>query len=160
MAEVGLLPFARVALHVATQVLPPYRTRNELREHIAVLQPLAVLGEGGRVPDRIVRRQSRRTSDTKDCSPVAPSTGVPSGCRRTPAAATRSAIAPEGSKDVPSLAVQPTKAAVQITTKHPGQVPGPSAADGSLAHAYPARCTKQAALIRKPAAHDHLRRSR
>ena len=27
MAEVGLLPFARVALRVATQVLPPYRTR-------------------------------------------------------------------------------------------------------------------------------------
>src|SRR5260370_8348890 len=27
MAEVGLLPFARVALEVATQVLPPYRTR-------------------------------------------------------------------------------------------------------------------------------------
>jgi len=27
MAEVGLLPFARVALQVATQVLPPYRTR-------------------------------------------------------------------------------------------------------------------------------------
>ena len=27
MAEVGLLPFARVALQVATQVLPPYRSR-------------------------------------------------------------------------------------------------------------------------------------
>ena len=27
MAEVGLLPFARVALQVATQVLPLYRTR-------------------------------------------------------------------------------------------------------------------------------------
>src|SRR5260370_10499567 len=27
MAEVGLLPFARVALEVATQVLPPYRPR-------------------------------------------------------------------------------------------------------------------------------------
>ena len=26
MAEVGLLPMARVALQVATQVLPPYRT--------------------------------------------------------------------------------------------------------------------------------------
>lgn len=34
---------------------------------------------------------------------------------------------------------------------------GPSAVEGSLAHAYPARCTKQAALIRKPAAHDHFR---
>src|SRR2546426_9898799 len=27
MAEVGLLPLARVALQVATQVLPPYRSR-------------------------------------------------------------------------------------------------------------------------------------
>jgi len=27
MAEVGLRPFARVALQVATQVLPSYRTR-------------------------------------------------------------------------------------------------------------------------------------
>src|SRR6266481_5815550 len=27
MAEVGLLPFARVALQVATRILPPYRTR-------------------------------------------------------------------------------------------------------------------------------------
>ena len=27
MAEVGLLPFARVALEVATAVLPPYRSR-------------------------------------------------------------------------------------------------------------------------------------
>jgi hypothetical protein len=27
MAEVGLLPMARVARQVATQVLPPYRTR-------------------------------------------------------------------------------------------------------------------------------------
>ena len=31
---------------------------HELREHIAVLQPFPILGEGGRVPDRIVRRQS------------------------------------------------------------------------------------------------------
>ena len=41
-------------------------------------------GPGGRVPDRVVRPQSR---GTKDCSPVAPSTGVPTECRRTPAAA-------------------------------------------------------------------------
>jgi len=27
MAEVGLLPFARVALQVAKRVLPPYRSR-------------------------------------------------------------------------------------------------------------------------------------
>jgi hypothetical protein len=28
MAEVGLLPFARVALQVATRVLPSYRSRS------------------------------------------------------------------------------------------------------------------------------------
>ena len=28
MAEVGLLPFARVALQVATRVLPPYRSAS------------------------------------------------------------------------------------------------------------------------------------
>src|SRR5882672_1915945 len=38
---------------------------HELREHIAVLQPLAVLGEGGRVPDRIVRRQSHEPAIQK-----------------------------------------------------------------------------------------------
>ena len=32
MAEVGLLPFARVALQVAPQVLPPYRTRFSKHE--------------------------------------------------------------------------------------------------------------------------------
>jgi hypothetical protein len=31
MAEVGLLPIARVALPVAKQVLPPYRTRSPSR---------------------------------------------------------------------------------------------------------------------------------
>ena len=38
---------------------------HELREHIAVLQPVAVLGEGGRVPDRIVRRQSHEPAIQK-----------------------------------------------------------------------------------------------
>ena len=38
---------------------------HELREHIAVLQPLPVLGEGGRVPDRIVRRQSHEPAVQK-----------------------------------------------------------------------------------------------
>ncbi len=35
MAEVGLLPFARVALQVATQVLPPYRTRSRASANIS-----------------------------------------------------------------------------------------------------------------------------
>ena len=42
MAEVGLLPMARVALQVATQVLPPYRTRFS-KHQFTQPQLLAVL---------------------------------------------------------------------------------------------------------------------
>ena len=42
MAEVGLLPFARVALEVAMQVLPPYRTRFS-KHQFTQPQLLAVL---------------------------------------------------------------------------------------------------------------------
>src|SRR6266852_2415391 len=42
MAEVGVLPFARVALQVATQVLPPYRTRFS-KHQFTQPQLLAVL---------------------------------------------------------------------------------------------------------------------
>src|SRR5260370_19006322 len=42
MAEVGLLPFARVALHVATRILPPYRTRFS-KHQFTQPQLLAVL---------------------------------------------------------------------------------------------------------------------
>ena len=42
MPEVGLLPFARVARQVATQVLPPYRTRFRKRQFTPP-QLLAVL---------------------------------------------------------------------------------------------------------------------
>lgn len=42
MAEVGLLPFARVALQVATRVLPPYRTRFS-KHQFTQPQLLAVL---------------------------------------------------------------------------------------------------------------------
>jgi hypothetical protein len=42
MAEIGLLPLARVALQVATQVLPPYRTRFS-KHHFTQPQLLAVL---------------------------------------------------------------------------------------------------------------------
>jgi hypothetical protein len=42
MAEVGLLPFARVALEMATQVLPPYRTRFS-KHQFTQPQLLAVL---------------------------------------------------------------------------------------------------------------------
>ena len=42
MAEVGLLPFARVALQVATRVLPPYRSRFS-KHQFTQPQLLAVL---------------------------------------------------------------------------------------------------------------------
>ena len=42
MAEVGLLPFALVALQAATQVLPPYRTRFS-KHQFTQPQLLAVL---------------------------------------------------------------------------------------------------------------------
>src|SRR5437867_13321533 len=42
MAEVGLLPLARVALQVATQVLPPYRSRFS-KHQFTQPQLLAVL---------------------------------------------------------------------------------------------------------------------
>src|SRR5712692_9904214 len=42
MAEVGLLPFARVALQVATQVLPRYRTRFS-KQQFTQPQLLAIL---------------------------------------------------------------------------------------------------------------------
>src|SRR5271169_4240170 len=42
MPEIGLLPFARVALQVATQVLPPYRSRFS-KHQFTQPQLLAVL---------------------------------------------------------------------------------------------------------------------
>jgi len=72
------------------------------REHIAVLAGRSrflvkvvgsLTGSSG--------RQSHETSDTKDCSPVAPSTGVLSGCRRTPASSNAlSKLLRSDSKDV------------------------------------------------------------
>jgi hypothetical protein len=85
--------------------------------------------------------ESPTNHGTKDCSPVAPSTGAPTECRRTPAAAGRSAIAPEGSRGV----LRSRKASPSCGSTRPihrGQAPGSSSADGSEAPAPPARCTK------------------
>jgi hypothetical protein len=46
MAEVGLLPFAGVALQVATQVLPPHRTR--FSKHQVPQSQLLAAGAVGR----------------------------------------------------------------------------------------------------------------
>src|SRR5262249_42189342 len=81
------------------------------------------------------------TSDTEDCSPIAPSAGVPTGCRRTLAAARRSAIAPAGSKD----GLRSRKAAKgygSALPTHCVQASGSFSADGSPAPAPQAKCTK------------------
>jgi hypothetical protein len=54
-------------------------------KHIAVLQPVAVFGESGWIPRPGHLAKAPRTSDKEGYSPVAPSTGAPTGCRRTPA---------------------------------------------------------------------------
>src|SRR5262249_34291437 len=71
---------------------------HEFGKHLAILQSVAVLREGGRIPDRVVGRKPH-TSGTRDCNPTAPSAGVPTGSRRTPEATTRSAIVPVESRD-------------------------------------------------------------
>src|SRR5262252_6707163 len=79
----------------------------------------------------------------EDCSPIAPSAGVPTGCRRTLAAARRSAIAPAGSKD----GLRSRKAAKGYGSARPthrAQASGSSSADGSPAPAPQAKCTKTA----------------
>src|SRR5260370_12652910 len=75
MAEVGLLPFARVALEVATQVLPPYRTRFSKHQFtqpqlLAVLCPL-------RCEDWTFREASDRFGEHQGCGPALQFPGVP-----------------------------------------------------------------------------------
>ena len=66
MAELGLIPFARVALQVATTVLPPYRTRFS-KHQFTQPQLLAVLGLTS-VPDSttLYRFLKRLQPDTID----------------------------------------------------------------------------------------------
>jgi hypothetical protein len=73
-----------------------------------------------------------RTSGTRDCSPVAPSTGAPTECRRTPVAAMRSAIAPEGSRGGLHAGVKLPKATVHLAQHIADQIRS-SSADGSQA---------------------------
>src|ERR1019366_2504509 len=72
---------------------------HELGKHLAILQSRPVLGEGVGNPDRIVRRKPH-DQRYKNYSSIVSSAVVPTECRRTPGAAMRSAIAPEGSRDV------------------------------------------------------------
>ncbi len=89
------------------------------------------------------RAKAPRTSDTRDCSPIAPSAGVPTGCRRTPGAATRSATVPAELRDgLRSRRASPGYGSARPA--HRAQAPGSSAAGGSPAPAPRARCTKTA----------------
>src|SRR5215472_2761119 len=115
---------------------------HELGEYLAALQPVAVLREhSGPTPGR--RAKVPRTSGTEDCSPIAPSAGVPTGCRRTLAAARRSAIAPAGSRDgLPSRKAAKGYGSARAT--HRAQASGSFSADGPSAPAPQAKCTKTA----------------
>jgi hypothetical protein len=46
-----------------------------------LLEPIAVLGEGGRNPHSVVN-PDRQPSDTAGCNQAAPSTGAPNRCRK------------------------------------------------------------------------------
>src|SRR5258708_19087756 len=101
----------------------------------------------GHRPARLPGRRAKvpRTSGTEDCSPIAPSAGVPTVCRRTLAAARRSVIAPAGSRD----GLRTRKAAKGYGSARPthrAQAPGSFSADGPSAPAPQAKCTKTAAL--------------
>ncbi len=68
--------------------------RHELLEHLAGLQPFTVLGEGRRVPYRVVRRQSDKPAIQQVVATVAPSVVVPSGRHTALGSTKRSAVAP------------------------------------------------------------------
>src|SRR5262249_18271791 len=87
--------------------------------------------------------------------------GVPTGCRRTLAAARRSAIAPAGSRD----GLRTRKAAKDYGSArltHRAQASGSFSADGPSAPAAHAKCTKTAALDAemRPASSPQLIRDR
>jgi len=130
---------------------------HELREHIAVLQPFPVLGEGGRVPDWIVRRQSNEPAIQKivvqllhqlafraDAVEHLQQQGAQQLLRRD----RRTSLA----------GVEPPKAAVQITQNIPDKFPDLPQRMVRWHTLIRRDVRKQAALIRKPAAHDRLRR--
>jgi hypothetical protein len=92
-------------------------------------------------PDR--RGKAPRTTGIRDCSPVVPSAVVPTECRRTPAAAMRSAIAPGGSRGALRWHRAYPNSGSTRSARHE-QAPGSSSADGSPEPAPPARLMKTA----------------
>src|ERR1700737_2154055 len=118
---------------------------HELCKHLAGLQPGAVLGEAGRIPDRIVRRKPHEPAAQKIVVQLLHQLAFRAECRRTPAAAMRSAIALEGSRVVPRWR-KASQGDGSAHSKHLGPEHGSSSADDSEAPVPPARCTKTTRL--------------
>src|SRR5207247_11400536 len=83
------------------------------------------------------------TGRTRNCSPIGPSSGVPTGGRRTPGAAARSVTVPAESRDgLRSHRASPGYGSARPA--HRAQAPGSPSPDGSPAPAPRARRTKTA----------------
>ena len=94
MAEVGLLPCARVALEVATQVLPPYRTRYS--KHQFTQPPLLAVLLLMRYEDGTFREAETRLREHQELRATLHLPAVPDyttlyrycgGCKTTPSIA-------------------------------------------------------------------------
>ena len=118
------------------------RLVHKLRKHVAVLQPLTVLREAGRVPTGSAT--APRTSSTSDCSPIAPSAVVPTECRRTPAQQLL-----RRDRGASFVRIELTKATVQLAQHITDKRPNPFSADGSAAPTSRRDVRKQPALIHK-----------
>src|SRR5215470_5700865 len=114
---------------------------DEFLKDIALLQAIAVLGEGRRIaPDHPAK--ARQTSDTGDCSRAAQSTAA-SECRRTLVGARHSAVAPAA----PIAAPRWRKACPNCGLIHRvdrAQARVSCEADGSSAPAVPAKYSRTA----------------
>ena len=98
---------------------------------------------------------SPQTSDRADCSRAAPSADAPR-CRKTPAAAARSATAPAGSRGDYGARKAPKSFGSCLATRR-ARAPGSRAADDRPERAPPAKHTKQSALIRRRSPHTNSR---
>ncbi len=88
-------------MFVGGQPLSPrlrYHARQKLPGYICLQQAVAVLGEGGRVPDFVVRIQLR-TSGTAGCNPSLPSAIVRCGSNTASAATALATASPAQSTD-------------------------------------------------------------
>src|SRR5262249_49663511 len=113
---------------------------HELGEHLAVLQPVAVLGEHGRVPHRVVGRKSHEPAVQKIVVQLLHQLAFrPDAVEHLQQQG--STIAPAGSKD----GLRSRKAAKgygSALPTHRAQASGSFSADGSPAPAPQAKCTK------------------